>query len=490
MNLDQIAADGLRRWKADPVAFVREVLKAEPDNWQAEALSVFPRVNRLALKAAKGCGKTTVLAWLILNFLFTRPLAQISAISISGDNLRDGLWKELAFWMGRSPALTKAFEWNQTHIVSRTDPATNWVSARQWSKSADKQAQEAVLSGLHAPYMMFVMDESGSIPQAIAVTAGAVLASGIETKLLQAGNPTSLEGPLYLACTSERDQWYVVEITGDPDDPKRAPRISLEWARDEIRKYGRDNAWVKVNVLGLFPEASINALLGVEEVTAAMKRHLLITQYEHAQKRIGTDVARFGDDLTVLFPRQGRAAFRPRAMRHARNTAVSVDIATAIIRAKTQWGSEMEFIDATGGWAAGASDVCLDSGYSLYNVQFAAPALDRRYANRRAEMWFGMSQWVQDGGALPNVPDLVGELTTPTYTFRKGQFLLEDKDQVKARLGRSPNYADALATTFALPEMPAQALAHLRSTHRAVRDADPFVMPEQDQVSRDRDPFA
>jgi hypothetical protein len=70
-------------------------------------------------------------------------------------------------------------------------------------------------------------------------------------------------------------------------------------------------------------------------------------------------------------------------------------------------------------------------------------------------MWFAMADWVKGGGVLPNLPELVGELSTPTYTFVRGKFQMEPKDQVKERLGRSPDLADALALTFGLPDMPA-----------------------------------
>ncbi|HKE44565.1 MAG TPA: hypothetical protein VKB41_08505 [Steroidobacteraceae bacterium] len=470
MSLDDVARSVLRRWKAQPVDMVRELFHVEPDAWQLEALDAFPKVNRLAMKACKGPGKTAVLAWLIWNFLLTRPFPKVGATSISEDNLDNNLWPELAKWQHMSPLLTQAFSWTKTRIESREHPERWFCAARTWPRTADPQRQAQTLAGFHGEYCLYVLDESGSMPQAIMTTAEAVLASGLETKVLQAGNPEMLEGPLYRACTEDRALWHIVEITGDPEDPKRSPRISLEWANQEIAKWGRENPWVMVNVLGKFPPSSLNALLGVEEVMAAMHRHLDDSRFNWAQKRLGVDVARFGDDLTVLFPRQGRAAFRPKAMRHKRNSAASVDIATAVMKAKTTWGSEMEFIDATGGWAAGARDILVDSGYAIQEVQFAAPALDPRYENRRAEMWFNMATWVQEGGALPHLPEVVREFTTPTYTFRKGKFVLEPKDQIKARLGWSPNYADALATTFCMPEMPAAMLALARKAQELARE--------------------
>ena len=78
---------------------MREEFGVEPDPWQLEALRVFPHNERLAMKACKGPGKTAVLAWLILNFLATRPEATLGATSITGDNLSNNLWPELSKWM-------------------------------------------------------------------------------------------------------------------------------------------------------------------------------------------------------------------------------------------------------------------------------------------------------------------------------------------------------------------------------------------------------
>jgi phage terminase large subunit len=480
VTMADLPAETVARWRKEPRRFVREALGATPDAWQDEALAAFPTVNRLAMKACKGPGKTAVIAWLILNFLVTRPQAKIGATAITGDNLRDNLWAELAKWRARSELLRETTTWTKTRLSVNEAPETWFVTARQWPKQADAQRQADTLAGLHADFVMFVLDESGGIPQAVMATAEAVLASGVECKVVQAGNPTQLDGPLYRACVTDRHLWHVVNITGDPDAPNRSPRISLEWAREQIATWGRDNPWVMVNVLGEFPPASLNALLGPEDIEAAMARKLRPEVYEWAQKRIGVDVARFGDDRTVLFPRQGLMALRPRVMRHPRGSAVSTHIATAVLAGKTRWGSELELMDVTGGWAAGARDILLTSGVPVIELNFGGQALDPRYENRRAELWFGMAQWVKGGGWLPKLPELVGELVTPTYTFSKrGKFLVEPKDLVKERLGRSPDLADALATTFGMPEMPNELMAKLQHRGRVAHDADPFQMPTE-----------
>lgn len=429
------------------MAFVRECFGAEPDAWQLDVLRAFPKNQRVAMKACKGPGKSCVMAWLAWNFLLTRPHPKVAACSISGDNLSDGLWTEMAKWQNASPLLKQTFTWQKTRIFANDHPETWWMSARQWAKSADKGRQADTLAGLHADYIMFVLDEVGGIPDSVAATAEAALATGKETKLLMAGNPTHTEGPLYRACNQEAHLWHVTEISADPDDPKRTPRVSVQWARQQIEKYGRDNPWVLVNVFGRFPPSSLNALLGPDDVRAAMNRSIDTDAAEFAARVLGIDVAREGDDASVIFPRQGRQAFQPIVMRNVD----SIQGAGHVAKKWNEWQAQTAFVDNTGGWGAGWVDQLRQIGFDPIGVEFAGRPLDPRYLNKRAEIWFLMAEWVKEGGCLPNVPELVGELTTPTYTFKGDKFVIEPKDDVKDRLGRSPDLADALALTFAFP---------------------------------------
>lgn len=482
-NSLQQAARNVLRWRHNPDAFVFDNFGVHPDAWQHDALAAFADpsecVRRVSLQACAGPGKTAVLVWCGWLFMSCHgdrgEHPKGAAVAINWDNLRDNLWAEFAKWQTRSEYLTAAFTWTKERIFAKHHPETWFISARSWPKTANADEQGKTLSGLHSKYVLALIDESGGIPATVLRAAEQAMSTRPTFgRILQAGNPISLDGMLYAAATTLRDQWHVIRITGDPDDPKRSPRIDIEWARQQIQTYGRDNPWVKSYLLGQFPPSSINALLGPDEVEAAMDRHLRDDQFTFAQKRLGADVARYGDDRTVIFPRQGLAAFRPRVERHARNTAVSVDIANWVMAAKKNWGSELEFFDATGGWAAGAVDVLRSNGISPINVQFAAPAIDPAYANRRAEIWFAMAKWVQSGAALPKIPEMVAELITPTYTFHKGKFLLEDKEQVKKRLGRSPDLADALALTFGVIDMPGRAYVGVHGAQEAAHAATDF----------------
>lgn len=452
-----IGVEKLREWRHNAVQFVRDLFHVEPDAWQRKVLEKWsspePRV-RIAEQACAGPGKTATEAWCGLHGLTTMTDGENhpngAATAVTGDNLKNNLWKELAVWYGRSDILQAMFEMTSDAIRSRVAPLAWFLSARTFSKNADEEAQGRTLSGLHAKSIFYLVDESGDIPTAVVRTAEQGLSNCEWGRILQAGNPTSQSGALYHAVVDQAHLWFVVRITGDPDDPERSPRIDVGWARDQINLYGRDNAWVQAFILGLFPPGGINSLLGADEVRAAMDRHLTEDAYSFVQKRIGVDVARFGDDATVMFPRQGLVAFQPIEMRGASTDA----IAARLMQGRANWQSELELIDDTGGWAGGVVDQCRLFGVPLLPINFSSAATDRRYFNKRSEMWFEMAKWVRGGGALPPVTELVAELTKPTYTFQGGQFRLEEKDQIKKRLGRSPNFADALALTFAVPDQP------------------------------------
>lgn len=470
------ASSIITEWRKDPVKFVRDVFKVEPDHWQIEVLTEFAKTQRIALKASKGVGKTALLSWCCWNFLCTRPYPKIIATSISADNLSDGLWSEMAYWQSKSEWLKNEFTWTKTRIFANSKPENWFMSARTWAKGADSSQQANTLAGIHAEFVLFVLDESGGIPDAVMAAAEAALSTGTDLKLIQAGNPTHLEGPLYRACTSERHLWYIKEISSDPDDPKRSKRVSIQWAREQIEKYGRDNPYVLVNVFGQFPPSSMNTLLGPDEVSAAMSRAITEHDYNHAQKRLGIDVARFGDDSTVLFPRQGLRAFAPVEMKNARTN----EIAARAMLAKSKWNFEQAFIDDTGGFGSGVVDSMIQAGQHPVPINFSSKPLNGKYLNKRAEMWFEMTSWIKRGGCLPNHPQLARELCAPTYFFVNGKFQLESKDQIKERLGHSTDYADALCLTFAWPEMPATIQQELKrlipgydgSMHK--HDYDPF----------------
>lgn len=460
MTSFQKAHERIRTWREEPLRFSNEVFGLTLDEWQKEGLSHCggapnPR-RRIGFKACTGPGKTlelAVMGWHRLACFGGRgEHPKGAALSGQGrDNLRDNLWSELSKLRERSPFLKAAFEMNQERIYAKDHADTWFLSARSYPKDANPEAVGQSLSGLHSPYPFLLLDECGDMPATVGQKATQIFTGDPKDALIAAaGNPTSTTGLLYELATKQRHLWNVITITADPDDPKRTPRVSVEHAREQIALHGRDNPWVMATILGLFPLQGFNVLLSIDAVEKAMARRLREDAYTFSQKRLGVDVARFGDDRTVLFPRQGLRSFKCVEMRGARNP----DISARILTAKRNWQYEMEFVDDTGGFGGGVIDLLLQAGSRPTAVNFSESAIDPRYYNKRAEMWFELAEWVKRGGWLPNDPQLARELTAPTYTFKDGKLILESKDQIKKRLGFSPDKADALALTFALPDMP------------------------------------
>lgn len=469
---DELKA-AIRKWREHPAQMVRDLFKVEPDAWQEEALEAFPISPRLAMRACKGPGKTTVLAWIAWNFLLTRPAPKIMATSATADTLADTLWPEMSKWQSRSELLKALFTWQKTQIFCNENPAEWFMAARSWSKSASPEQQANTLAGRHADYILFLIDESGSIPDAVMVAAEAAFGGTKECHIVQAGNPTHREGPLYRACTVARHLWRLITITGDPDDPNRSPRIPIEYAREQIAQYGADNPWVLVNIFGQFPPGSINALIGLEECEQAMRRHYRDHEIQHAPRILSCDVARFGDDSTVIARRQGLMAWKMKQIRNAD----SMQIAGTLVREWQDWDADACFVDGTGGYGAGVIDAMRQLNRSPIEVQYSGEPRDRRYYNKRAEMYFDMVDWIKSGGVLPDHPELIAALTRTTYSFKGDRLLIEPKEMVKVRLqGQSPDHADALAQTFA----------------QVIKPRPRFVLPGEKRGARvsDYDPMA
>ena len=456
------SATALRTWKAEPERMAWDLFEFTPDRWQAEVFRAFadttaPRNCRIAMQACAGPGKSAVEAMIGWNFLLCysngvdHPTGAV--MSVTGDNLRDNLWKELAVWRGRSPLLARAFEQTTTRISAREAPQTWFLSARSFPKTANADEQGRTLSGLHSKSILYLIDEAGDISPSVLLAAEQGLGNCDFGKIVVAGNPTSLLGLLYHAVGEHADRWCVVRITGDPDDAARSPRISRDWAQQMVGAYGRDNPWVQAYILGVFPTGTLNTLVSPDQMRDAIQRHARPEDYEFAQRRIGVDVARFGDDATVLFPRQGVVARNPVTLRGAK----SHEIAARLILGKTSFNSEVEFIDDTGGWASGVVDACALGGVTLIGINFSGAASDPRYFNKRSEIMFRAAEWVKTRGCLPNRPRLVREASAHRYWFDHGKLRVADKDQVKKDLaGESPDEWDALCLTFAWDEMPGQ----------------------------------
>lgn len=482
---DAKSVDLIRVWRAEPWTFVKDVFGARPDAWQEDFLRALVQHDMLALKACKGPGKTCVLAWAIWWFFTTHLYPKILCTSITGDNLKDGLWTELAYWRNKSSMLQEMFEWQAERIYAKQHQDTWFASARTWPRGADKNQQATTLAGLHARNTLIVADEVGDIPSGV-ITAALAHHSTQDPdakevhKTLIAGNPTRMEGPLWDACTRDRSKWWVMEITGDPDDLKRAPRIDKEWARSEIEKWGKEHPYVLVNVFGKFPPTQDNKLLGPEIVQKAMRHVVPEAAWRSEPKIMALDVARsLNSDRSVICKRQGSVVFRFKVFRLDDLMELTSQVAFEF----SEWKADIIFVDETG-LGGGVVDRLRQLGVPVVGVNFGSRARDTRFADKRSEMWWEMSQAIKGSGGLPglclpNDTELASELTAPEHRFdRLSKLRLESKEDLKKRGLPSPDIADSLALTFAEPVFRNMSLSsnveNALQGNRCITEYDPY----------------
>ncbi len=259
------------------------------------------------------------------------------------------------------------------------------------------------------------------------------------------------------------DRAVRLQAEGDPDwaalrFPVTETNVLPAEEVAKVREEQSDNKF-RQEYLCDFTASADDTLMALDDVAAAMSRKENEFDVAGMPVVLGVDVARFGADSSVIFRRQGLQAFPPLAFRRMDNMELADRIAAEIARRKP----DAVFIDA--GQGQGVIDRLRHLGHAVAEVPFGGAALrDRRFANRRAEMWYGVREWLKDGGRLPHDEWLKAELTAPTYSFdASGRIRLEAKDDIKARLNRSTDLADALALTFAAPVAP-PGLAAARET--------------------------
>lgn len=388
---------------------------------------------------------------------YDRP--KLAALSITKDHLMSNLWAELCRWIDHdieSNYLKLTLKAGSERIKMIGYEEYSFIDARSFPKSADANQMASALAGLHAPNVGFLIDEGGTIPDAVLATADAALSTGDSStkraRLLITANPEVPSGMLYRAYRGDSAQpWKIIRVTGDPDDPKRAQNVSITWAREQVAAYGRDNPWTKVNVFAEYPETAAEVLLTEEEIDKAMNRKYEEMEVRSQQHRLGVDVSRGGVDATVFARRKGLKVY-PLETFGSGNDGPA--LAGMISHRVKQYGIERTFVDNTGGYGSSVIDslkthIEVDVTPVVYN----ASAQDSRYFNKRHEMYFRLRDHVRKGGSLPYDLKLKEELAAITTSPMNGFIRIADKNQIKLKINRSPDRADAVAQTFCDVEM-------------------------------------
>lgn len=459
----QLAQD-LAGFYDDPLGFVLYVFpwgkagtrlakQDGPDTWQVEVLEAIGAAVRegrdlkdalpvlLAVASGHGIGKTALIAWIILWFITTREHPQIVVTAGKREQLTTKTWRELAKW--QKLALNGHwFIWTATKLEHCLFPDTWNAQAIAWSKNAPEN-----FAGTHEEHVLVIYDEASAIDDVIwETTDGAMTTPG--AMWVAFGNPTKTTGRFAQCFGKLRAMWRTWHV--DSRTAKMANRRLLDqW----VETFGEDSDFVRVRVRGQFPRAGDLQFISSEDVAAAMGR--AAKGFEKYGKVLSVDVARHGMDQTVFCYRQGRKVFPFKRFRIPDTMQIAARVAEAI----NEWEPDAVFIDATGlGW--GVVDRLHQMGFTdVIGVQTGERAFQpERFVNRRAEIWHAMREWIQDGGSLPNDQELADELTAIEYGFDgKQRYVLESKEDLKARDLPSPDSADSLALSFHSPVAPTKA---------------------------------
>ncbi len=245
---------------------------------------------------------------------------------------------------------------------------------------------------------------------------------------------------------------------------------------ERLRGAMTETAWRR-EMLCDFSASGDDQLISLFDVDEAARRFLRPDQYNFSPIIIGVDPARFGDDNSVIAIRQGLKAWEPRVYPKRDN----MTLAGLVAQCADEVHANAIFVDEGNG--GGVIDRLRQLGRDVTGVHFGGKSPKPRYSNMRTFMWWEMREWLEGGGAIPRNTALMQDMASPLYSFERAsdRIILEPKDDIKKRIGRSPDLGDALALTFAYPvTLPDGVLAAARAMGLPVREPTPL----------DYDPYA
>lgn len=431
-----------------------------PDTWQADVMRDIgagtvsaTEALRVAVASGHGIGKSALVAWIILWAMSTRPHLNGVVTANTGTQLETKTWRELAVWHKRA-INAHWFSWTATRFAQVDHPETWFVAAIPWAKERSE-----AFAGQHAEHVLVIYDEASAVDDAIwQVSEGAMTTPGAIWCAF--GNPTRNTGRFRECFGRFKHRWTTRQI--DSRTARMANRAQLDqWVAD----YGEDSDFVRVRVRGVFPRAGSAQFIDADMIESARVRPA--TAAASHPVVMGVDVARFGDDQTVVWFRQGRDA-RSIPARKWRGID-TMQTAGHVAHLASQVGPAAIFVDGNG-VGGGVVDRLRQLGYRVIEVQAGGRATNADdYYNKAAETWGLMREWLRDGGAIPDDVDLIADLGGREFGFdATNRVQLERKEEMKKRGLASPDCADALALTFAEPVAPVA----LRQSAQRVAESD------------------
>lgn len=480
------AAVDLSTYKGRILDFVREVLRfTNLTAAQREHLEAVQNNSRVAAYGANGCGKTFDDALIAFYMIYVEH-ALVVATSAKESQLRDQYMRDVAkiFHRARTPdGAPLAGELFTMKLVRPAFPDTGLYCMA--ASTTDN------LRAYHAPRMLVQLQEAQGLPD-FAFEAAEMMAVGAHDRITLTGNCTTPHGTFHKRC--ESPSWVAVRFNSEDHPNVLTGTIVIPGGptRESIAQraadYGRDSAFFIASVQGIFPSEGLEGLIKFEWIERAFQRHeqgtLTDTAWTYCppgavdperprsslqvmrtgySPLLSVDPARYGADSTAVAIARGPVIERIVVWRNAS----TVESAERVLRLRAECWTNPDvappriIIDANG-IGAGVLDTVRARGASAMEYNGANKPIDRkRYLNRRAEDFLRL-RWLleHDKIALPRDEDLAEELLALEYTSTpSGLMQLIAKDDIKQRIGRSPDKADCVCQAFAVTMPPPGARA-------------------------------
>lgn len=499
------------RYIWEPSLFIREVLKvAEVDGWVDRANERLLKDHFVAIRSGNGVGKTAYESWIGYWFLFTRKMSKVVCTAVNADQLERGLWGELSRWRRESKLLT-TFTQFQTDMVKMKGYPEWHIEGRTAVNS--KGEISVSLQGIHAPYILYIVDECSGVPDA-AIDSIESSGTGDDSYGLLCGNPTRRSGYFFNAFHRNRDEWANIHV-----HPDESSRMGERFKSRMLKKYGStESNGYKIRVLGEFPTAEDTGLVSYEEyiavqshgigfgdipddphrVAMAPKRPGVPTPNPtcNGYVRMGVDPGGDGpeSDATTFCVRKGNYIVDILSM----HSLKIPEIAARVKECVGKYGVDRVCVDAIGIGKGLVEQLQVDYGKEIekkeievLKVQVGAKSHNpTEYTNLRAELYYLGAQAIKNRTIqiCADLPYLEEDLTGihKSYTTSR-KLYIESKDDYRSRNeGRSTDFGDAYVLTFFseegevedLPD-PVVTLSNIRVNEQLMLQKNHFSAPNR-----------
>ena len=445
-----VSKEAIQYYEDHPIEFCKDLIGVELDAWQERAFEALRDDHFVAIRAGSGVGKTVWLSLATMWFLSTRPFSKVPTTAPSQHQLNDLLWGEHHKWISRSEYLKRLFTWTQTKVAVKNFEPQWFAVARTARTSPDGKVAEG-LQGFHAEEnLLYIIDEASGVDDAIFPAVEGAL-TGKNAYAILAANPTRLSGYFYdVFHHADMAGMYKLFHVSCLDSPFVEDRyINMMKAR-----YGENHPIYQIKVLGEFPSADVLMLFPVSDIEAFRNNSISDGDYDLRKvkfdKEIGLDVGRTSAKSTMCV-RAGNRIIEFASMNMKGTTSDTVDVTNWAVSYIQLYNPTSFKVDAIG-----VGSGVYDSLVRLYprivkpviGNASCDPLKKERYANLRAQGYWELRKILPELYAKDIPDELIAQLGGIYYKTSTGKILIEDKEAIMQRIGRSPDEMDALMYAF------------------------------------------